>query len=183
MAGSVPTYGIEQWRVVPGFEDYQVSEYGDIRRATFTSNRKGKPGDFIYPQMGNSGYYRIALWKDGKSSRMSIHRIVAFAFLGTPPTIGHEVSHLDGNKNNNHYENLAWVTRKENHSHKKIHGTAQCGDRNNNNKLNEKQVRDILSRKNATKADLAREFEVSHTTISRIINHQSWKHINLKEIV
>ena len=44
----------------------------------------------------------------------SVHRIVAFAFLGNPPTNLHVVDHIDTNRRNNRPENLRWVTRLEN---------------------------------------------------------------------
>lgn len=43
-----------------------------------------------------------------------VHRIVAFAFLGLPPTPQHVVDHIDTNKQNNRPDNLRWVTRLEN---------------------------------------------------------------------
>ena len=43
-----------------------------------------------------------------------VHRIVAFAFLGNPPTDQHVVDHIDTNRRNNRPENLRWLTRLEN---------------------------------------------------------------------
>ena len=43
-----------------------------------------------------------------------VHRIVAFAFLGDPPTPKHVVDHLDTNRHNNRPENLRWLTKLEN---------------------------------------------------------------------
>lgn len=43
-----------------------------------------------------------------------IHRIVATAFHGEPPTKEHIADHVDTNKQNNRPENLRWVTRLEN---------------------------------------------------------------------
>lgn len=40
-----------------------------------------------------------------------IHRIVAVAFLGPPPSKGHVVDHIDMDRSNNRPENLRWVTR------------------------------------------------------------------------
>ncbi len=53
-----------------------------------------------------SGYLQI--------SSISIHRIVATAFHGNPPTKNHVVDHIDTNRQNNRPENLRWVTRLEN---------------------------------------------------------------------
>ena len=59
----------------------------------------GKPND-------KSGYMEIA--------GQRVHRIVAFAFHGKPPTVQHIVDHIDTNRRNNRPENLRWLTRLEN---------------------------------------------------------------------
>ena len=43
-----------------------------------------------------------------------VHRIVAYAFLGEPPTPQHVVDHIDTNRQNNRPENLRWLTKLEN---------------------------------------------------------------------
>lgn len=59
----------------------------------------GKPND-------KTGYMEIA--------GQRVHRIVAFAFHGNPPTEQHVVDHFDTNRRNNRPENLRWLTRLEN---------------------------------------------------------------------
>jgi len=46
-----------------------------------------------------------------------VHRIVCEAWHGPPPTPDHRVNHIDGDKTNNHPENLEWVTYEENRLH------------------------------------------------------------------
>jgi len=46
--------------------------------------------------------------------KWSISRLVAFHFIGPPPTPQHEVDHIDQNPMNNHYTNLQWMTHSEN---------------------------------------------------------------------
>ena len=59
----------------------------------------GKPND-------KTGYMEFA--------GQRVHRIVAFAFLGIPPTDQHVVDHIDTNRRNNRPENLRWLTKLEN---------------------------------------------------------------------
>ena len=47
-------------------------------------------------------------------SAHKVHRIIATAFHGEPPTKGHVVDHIDTNRRNNRPQNLRWVTRLEN---------------------------------------------------------------------
>lgn len=63
------------------------------------------------------------IWTFGKASDKTgymdiagqmVHRIVAFAFHGEPPSEYHVVDHIDTNRRNNRPENLRWVTRLEN---------------------------------------------------------------------
>lgn len=173
----------EQWRVCPFNDNYQVSNIGHVRRATFSPNRKSKPGDIIKPQADPKGYMFVTLWRDAVCERHSVHRLVAFAFLGMPPTKGHEVAHNDGNPGHNADTNLRWATRSENHADKALHGTQQHGEANGHSKLTEAQVRDILNHPiTCNRSALARKHGVSHVTVTRIIRRELWKHIDLKEI-
>ncbi len=47
-------------------------------------------------------------------SSTPVHRIVATAFLGEPPSKSHVVDHIDTNRRNNRLENLRWLTKLEN---------------------------------------------------------------------
>jgi len=175
--------GREEWRVCPSNENYQVSSFGRVRRATFSENRKSKPGDIIKQQIANNGYAFVGLWSDGEMRRKSVHRLVAYAFLGTAPTASHEVAHKDGRRSNNNVANVRWATRKDNHADKRLHGTSQHGERNGNGKLTAGQVKEILQHPVSTnKSALARKYGVSQVTIGRILRREIWKHIDLKEL-
>ncbi len=65
------------------------------------------------PQKPNSqGYMYVTINK----KRVRVHRLVAKAFVPNPYNKP-DVNHIDGNKQNNHYTNLEWVTKKENQRH------------------------------------------------------------------
>jgi hypothetical protein len=64
-----------------------------------------------------SGYQVVCLNLRGKSCTAYVHRIVAFAYHGLPPTPEHEVNHKNGQKSDNRPSNLEWVTPSENWHH------------------------------------------------------------------
>ena len=47
-------------------------------------------------------------------NRISVHRLVAIHFIGPIPGPEYEVDHIDGDKRNNHYTNLQYVTHQQN---------------------------------------------------------------------
>lgn len=95
----------EHWVVIPGFENYEASNMGNIR-----NRRTGR----ILIQMLNKegGYYRVNI--GGK--HQYVHRLIAMAFFDEDIT-GKDVNHIDGDHWNNYLYNLEIVTRKENIHH------------------------------------------------------------------
>ena len=89
-------------------------------------NRDGKlwsmhEDRFLNPAPNPNGYLAVILCNKGKRQAARIHRLVAEAFVDKPePDLC--VNHKDGNKTNNHYENLEWVTVGENvhHYHREL---------------------------------------------------------------
>lgn len=89
-------------------ERYSVRDNGAVLRHPRAGKRPRPTDDqwtFGKPNSQN-GYMYI--------SQVRIHRIVATAFHGEPPTPEHVVDHIDTNRRNNRPENLRWLTRLEN---------------------------------------------------------------------
>lgn len=57
----------------------------------------------------NNGYLSVELFKNKKSKRLLIHRLVAEAFIANPNDLP-QVNHIDENKVNNCVDNLEWCT-------------------------------------------------------------------------
>lgn len=117
---------MEIWKPVVGYEGlYEVSDLGRVRsldrdipmvrgKQRYTLHTKGQ---IIVPHERRHGYLAVCLYgkesKNGRFRQISVHRMVAEAFLPNPS--GHkEVNHLDENKQNNVLSNLEWCDRKRN---------------------------------------------------------------------
>ena len=101
---------VEIWKDIKGYEGYyQISNLGNVK----SIKRKNVPNDMVLKSRKlQNGYNYILLWKDRKSKHFLIHRLVAEAFVEGDKSL--QVDHIDGNKNNNYYLNLRYVTGKEN---------------------------------------------------------------------
>lgn len=104
----------EVWRWVVGYEGiYMVSNAGNVMTLPKATHADG----FTLAQaIGRNGYKTVHLRKNGASKRLSVHRLVAEAFLPNPSSLP-EVNHVDGDKANNSVNNLEWCTRSENARH------------------------------------------------------------------
>lgn len=114
----------ETWKDIPQYEGlYQASTFGRIRtvegRATY-SRRSGERHwkSRIMKGRGDNCHTgkRVSLWKDGKPKDFLVARLVAMTFLGEPPE-KFTVNHKDGNRMNNHIENLEWLSLADNIRH------------------------------------------------------------------
>lgn len=115
------------WKIIPGFESYEISEHGEVRRMVDGGSPIARAGKTLTPnKWGN--YQRVCLHHNGIRSWQSVHRLVAMAFIGPAPSAEHQVAHYDGDKWNNHFSNLRWATAKENCADKERHGTIRRGE-------------------------------------------------------
>lgn len=106
-----------------------------------------------------------------------VHRLVLLAFVGPPPP-GMVASHIDGNPSNNRPENLRWESPSENERRKRLHGTAQQGERNGAARLTASVVLAIRRKAPAIgQRRAAALFGVSQGYVSMIVNGRAWAHI------
>jgi hypothetical protein len=167
----------EQWRVIPDFPAYSVSDHGRVRRDV--GGGGAVPGRILKYNLMTSGYHCVQLWRDSKPHPRSIHRLVASVFLPPPEDGQTEVAHFDGDRLNNHVSNLRWADRKANMADTKRHGTNPAGSRNAMAKLTELDVEKIktLIRSGENDNEIAAFYGVHKNTIGLIRIGRTWKHV------
>lgn len=91
---------------VIGYEGlYKVDEQG-----TIWSIRRQR---YLTHSVCKDGVRKVTLTKDGKQRSVSVHRIVAIAYIPNEENKP-QVDHIDGDKSNNGVSNLRWCTNIEN---------------------------------------------------------------------
>lgn len=163
--------GAEIWRDIDGYDGlYQVSNFGRVKSFKYKTPRILKLTP--YP----NGYLRVDLHYNGAVKSASVHRLVAEAFIPNPDGKP-EVNHINGDKTDNHVENLEWATRTENVQHALMSGlTKQNGEDSSCAKLTNEQARFIRENPDGlTCTELARMFKVGEQTISRIQRGETYR--------
>lgn len=109
----------EQWKSIPGYPGYEVSDQGRVRSyKKKLSPKKGwgisdKPQRILKPSVGGNGYLCLRLSNNGKTKYFAIARLVLETFVGSPPE-GMEVCHNNGDPHDNRLKNLRYDTHEAN---------------------------------------------------------------------
>ena len=158
---------------IDGFDGYYVSKDGHV-----FSNKMGEIKRLNAYTSGYGGYRRVALRKNSKSYNKKIAILVMEAFSSLRPK-GLVLSHNDGNKNNDHLDNLEWVTSKRNSEIMVEQGRSLKGEKQTSSKLKEKDVLKIIRLLNEgmTLQKIGKMFGVTHENIFLIKKGKTWKHI------
>ena len=161
----------EEWKSIDGYPHWKVSNFGTI---------VGPSGKILKPLNNGMGYFSVALSGHKYQKKFYIHRIVGFHFV---PEFRHglEINHKDGNKANNHYLNLEWVSHSGNVHHANKNGLTNIlrGEKRSL-KLKDDDVRcirrDYVPFKNSLSM-VAKKYKVSRAAIREIVCGRSWKHL------
>jgi hypothetical protein len=96
---------MEEWKIIPRFPNYEISNMGRIR-----NKRKRILKQFIT----TNGYCGICLYIDKDTPITgSVHTLVMSAFIGVRPE-GLVIDHINRIKTDNRLENLRYCTQSEN---------------------------------------------------------------------
>ena len=108
----------EEWKDIPGYEGlYTVSNMGRVRGYT----QKDRRVLFASPKITNKGYLRVRLSKNSVERKLSLHRLVAEAFVPNPNKL-ETVNHINLDKTDNRAENLEWLSVADNIRHARNNG-------------------------------------------------------------
>ena len=153
---------MDEWRTINEFPLYEVSNTGYVRNKA--TNR------LILGHITHKGYRQVGIFLNKKQTFRVVHRLVMIAFEGEIPT-GMEVNHKDGNKLNNHVDNLEYVTHQEN----MIHAYMELG--NPGKKLNKhlaSEIRGLLRQSDDWQA-IAKSYGVCWQMVHKIAQQLVWR--------
>ena len=167
-----------EWKVIPSTNGrYEINEYGVIRNI--------KRDKIIKSHINRGGYVVVILYVEkNKPKNLSVHRLVAECFIGESD-LG--VNHIDGNKENNHYSNLEYVTHSENVLHAFRTGlkvpadaslTKHCGEKHGASKITEDIVFQILKLHEEEKIGyirISKRLGISSAIVDGILCGRTWK--------
>ena len=121
------------------------------------------PHGVILKQILHKNYLHVCI----NGHKTSVHQLVARVYVPNPNGYK-EVHHLDGDKLNNHADNLIWVSRAQHIEHHKK-------ELNVKSKLTWEAVDYIRAHIDESTNDLAEKYGVSATAVSLVKHNKTWK--------
>lgn len=158
-------------------KNYAVDHQGNVY-----SLRRNKR---LTPKNNWDGYLRVQLWDHQKCRYVSIHRLVAMAFIPNPENKPF-INHKNGIKTDNRVENLEWCTQKENIKHALDNGLSKKCPKNwkvLSKPVEQWTVDGKYVKTFPSQMEIERELGISHTNISacckgktKTAGHYVWKY-------
>jgi hypothetical protein len=105
---------------------YEVTKDGQVY--SIAHNWRGYGRRKLIQDMDRGGYLRVRLTIGGERRPRKVHQLVAFHHLSEAPIGVTDLRHLDGNKENNRADNLAWGTAQDNANDRELHGRTSRGE-------------------------------------------------------
>lgn len=173
----------EIWKPIKNYEGlYEVSNFGRVK--SLSKKRTGGRYNclmvykerILKPGENAQGYLKLDLCKNGTVKTHRVNRLVLAAFAGESFL---ECNHVDGDKKNNHIENLEYCSCSENHKHAyKIGLMDRRGEKHHLAKINNAIVKNIRANKfRLTVQEFSLLYEISISAVWNIIKRKSWNHV------
>ncbi len=87
------------------FGDYWINPAGEVYKVT---------GEHMPEHPHHTGYPRVSVIKNGKSTSLNVHNLVAYTFKPIPSKLIPAIDHVDVDKTNHSLDNLEFVGQAEN---------------------------------------------------------------------
>ena len=157
---------MNRYSLIPGFSShYEICDNGTVYSL---KSGERKPLKSI---VHSTGYLTINLCDRDFRKTIRIHRLVCNAFHSNPDNLP-SVNHKDLNKQNNHYNNLEWISSQGNTDHAKAAGVINFSGFNNPSaKLTEEDLKVCWQAllKGSSIGDLSSRFNVNRNTIPKAV--------------
>lgn len=157
---------------------FEVSSYGRCRRRPYTSRKTERGYKILRVSDNGNGYKKFAITIKGKLKNIYVHRAVAHNFIPNPdnlPQVNHTRTGLG--KHDNRAIHLEWVTNRDNILD--AHDNGQMDQRTKVMTSIDVKDDDFIEamyrryKDTGKVGETAREFGVSRTTLSSIVNKRS----------
>ena len=126
---------METYKIIEGFENYSVSDLGNVK-----NNKTGS----IMKQHVQEGYKRLNINLNKKQYKKYVHVLVASEFIPNPEN-KKCVDHIDNCKTNNNISNLRWATHTENRQNSSVSKNNASGSKGvHYNKASQKWISRIV---------------------------------------
>lgn len=158
----------EYWLPVEGFEGYEVSSLGNIK----------KDGRLLTPHVGKGGYLRLTLYKyPNQLKAFSVHRLVCSTFNSSTYFPGAYALHKNNVRSDNRACNLYWGTQVQNMQDKVDAGNTIRGEQHHSAKLTCIKVQEIRRkrRNGVTLREIAEDYGISIPACDNIVKDKTWK--------
>jgi hypothetical protein len=91
---------MEQYKKIKDYPIYKISNYGRVRNIA--------SGRVLIPKLGSHRYLNVNLRHNNKAKSFLVHQLVCEAFELENPKRYKTITHIDGNNENNHIDNLMY---------------------------------------------------------------------------
>lgn len=166
---------------------YEFIKSGEIkveRDGTITDKDGNKIGCKNKDKNGKQQYFTVTKRdpnNDNKCKLIMAHRLVYMAFHGPIKNNTLQINHKDGNKHNNHIDNLELVTQSENGKHAYKLGLSKPNLTNRS--LTDDDVINVMYDYKLgilTKEEICNKYNIQIALLNRVIRGETYKHLTYR---